>query len=444
MRNLSTSAGVDLVSLANRPSEPDSSRKLQKAIRALQQNEADRNNAPFGLPPPLPFHPPARRLEGIFEGVSASASLKSLYSTPLTSRYTQRFAGKSAGPTLAAQFLDDHCEGATIQVEEQVSLVEHLIGRGQNRPSSASFALPPVELVQLLVDAYFTQFNSQMPMLHRPSFNRALFSGKADSDPGFRSLRESQGVYKGSDSSTNPSSSPVFVVLALGARWAQDPRIRGDWSAKALYAASCCESPVGEHASERSTLFDLQASTLAVVHLLGAETSVQAWTTGGLASEFLRPSRRSTAKCLSAVRKFIDVGAHLETTEWWTRSPLIDQLRKRAFHLLFTFDRELFIPFLSARQSELKRPARPQVSAPLHLVDRWRFKILISICSTRTSLRLVPCTLLIFLSLESPSTTMYWIGGTASRSERLRLRLPGILLVCSSTSPRSPQYLEGL
>jgi hypothetical protein len=40
------------------------------------------------------------------------------------------------------------------------------------------------------------------------------------------------------------------------------------------------------------------------------------------------------------VRKFIDVGAHLETTERWTQSALVDQLRKRAFHMLFTLDRE--------------------------------------------------------------------------------------------------------
>ncbi|ORY46309.1 fungal-specific transcription factor domain-domain-containing protein [Leucosporidium creatinivorum] len=317
LRNLSTSAGVDLVSLAHRPSEPDSSQKLQKAIKALQQTEADRNNVPFGLPPPQQYHPPARRIEGIFEG---------------------RFAGKSAGPTLAAQVLDDHCEGATIQVEEQVSLVEHLIGRGEDHVSSASFALPPVELVQLLVDAYFAQLNEQMPVLHRPSFTRALFSGKADSDPAFRSL--------------------LFVVLALGTRWVEDPRIRGDWSAEALYAASCCESPVGEHASAGSTLFDLQASTLAVIYLLGAATSVQAWSTGGL-----------------AMRKFIDVGAHLETTERWTQSPLVDQLRKRAFHMLFTLDR-----FCSA---SLGRPLaiqdfdfdlRHPVAIDDDALDRWESK----------------------------------------------------------------------
>lgn len=86
LRNLSTSAGVDLVSLAHHPSEPDSSEKLQKAIKALQQNEADRNNAPFGLPPPQHFHPPGRRIEGIFEGVSPSASTEPLYRRMLTSR----------------------------------------------------------------------------------------------------------------------------------------------------------------------------------------------------------------------------------------------------------------------------------------------------------------------------------------------------------------------
>lgn len=72
LRNLSTSAGVDLVSLAHHPSGPDSAQKLQQAIRALQQTESDRNNAPFGLPPPQQYHPPSRRLQGVLDGVSPS------------------------------------------------------------------------------------------------------------------------------------------------------------------------------------------------------------------------------------------------------------------------------------------------------------------------------------------------------------------------------------
>lgn len=41
------------------------------------------------------------------------------------------------------------------------------------------------------------------------------------------------------------------------------------------------------------------------------------------------------------VRKAIDVGVHREARYRWQASPLEDQLRKRAFHTLYSLDRSI-------------------------------------------------------------------------------------------------------
>lgn len=51
------------------------------------------------------------------------------------------------------------------------------------------------------------------------------------------------------------------------------------------------------------------------------------------------PSFVSADRPSSAVRRAIDAGVHREKRTRWTNSPLFDQLRRRAFYTLLSFDR---------------------------------------------------------------------------------------------------------
>lgn len=55
---------------------------------------------------------------------------------------------------------------------------------------------------------------------------------------------------------------------------------------------------------------------------------------------FLLPRELTTGRRLT-VRKAIDVGVHREARARWTSSVLEDQLRKRAFWMLYSLDRTL-------------------------------------------------------------------------------------------------------
>lgn len=67
---------------------------------------------------------------------------------------------------------------------------------------------PPENLIPRLVDNYFSCLNPYLPLLHRPSFERALADRRHHNDIGFGSV--------------------VMLVCSLGARWTDDPRAFSD------------------------------------------------------------------------------------------------------------------------------------------------------------------------------------------------------------------------
>ena len=64
---------------------------------------------------------------------------------------------------------------------------------------------PSDDLMFHLVDNFFTYLNPYLPILHRPSFDRALRERSHHTDIGFGSV--------------------VLLVCALGARWSEDARV---------------------------------------------------------------------------------------------------------------------------------------------------------------------------------------------------------------------------
>lgn len=72
---------------------------------------------------------------------------------------------------------------------------EHMIG----------YRYPPDDLIPDLVNSYFAYVNPFLPVLHRPSFERALNDRRHHTDVGFGSV--------------------VMLVCAIGARYFDDPRV---------------------------------------------------------------------------------------------------------------------------------------------------------------------------------------------------------------------------
>lgn len=247
-------------------------------------------------------------------------------------------------------------------------------------PSSLSFALPPAELVQQLVNAYFTQVNEQQPILHWPSFERDLVGDTASKDATFRSLRQLQlGAVRNcpltrcpQSSSSSPSAHAGSVTLfsrstgpPRGSTGHLVPRLKSVPSVprappSTTYKLPHCRSStswVRKRACRRGTQ---KASPV-------SRTGVQ--------------RRRPSLTPRSSVRKFIDIGAHLDSTERWTQSPLVDQLRKRAFHALHVADREF-------RGSAARKPGfgslcSAQVSSQRQSDAHWPFRSVTLPSSTR-------------------------------------------------------------
>ena len=74
------------------------------------------------------------------------------------------------------------------------------------------YRYPPDDLMPELVNNYFTFLNPFLPVLHRPSFERALNDMRHHNDIGFGSV--------------------VMLVCALGARWSEDTRVYIDGMSK--------------------------------------------------------------------------------------------------------------------------------------------------------------------------------------------------------------------
>ncbi|KAM0753042.1 hypothetical protein T439DRAFT_188455 [Meredithblackwellia eburnea MCA 4105] len=252
-----------------------------------------------------------------------------------------RFVGRHSGPAIAQTLLKTYM-GSIDPVYtanyQQVSLVDQMMNEGTS-DKATDVPFPPPDLAGLLVDKFFEHIYPLAPILHRPSLARGIKSGLIDTNPSFRRL--------------------VLAIFALGARFVTDsrlpthpiietaiPRVQRHAAGYAYHQASWGQqSPTQASA----TLFDLQSLVLGVIWISGAASTFLLWQSVG-----------------TAIRRLIDVGAHVEERERWNESPLEDQLRKRAAHFLLTIDRKI--------STQLGRPLALQddesdLSYPIDITD---------------------------------------------------------------------------
>ncbi|KAI5115861.1 hypothetical protein M0805_001580 [Coniferiporia weirii] len=162
---------------------------------------------------------------------------------------------------------------------------------------------PPDDLMPELVDSYFANLNLFFPLLHRPSFERALADRRHHTDIGYGSV--------------------VLLVCALGARWSDDPRCLLEGMSKHSSGWKWFDQ-VQVHRKSfvgAPRLYDLQIYALSSFFLQSSSSPQSSWTMVGI-----------------GIRLAEDVGAHRRKVY---NAPLSveSELWKRAFWVLVALDR---------------------------------------------------------------------------------------------------------
>lgn len=192
------------------------------------------------------------------------------------------------------------------------SITEQAIISEKQRLYHAS-PLPPQDLMDHLLDLYHRNVHPFKAIIHWPSFLRTLKSPPHLRDPSFRSL--------------------VFVVLAHASWFSDDPRVLPD-------ASLCGEGRVEEAKGLQwllagislsfrpffppASIYDLQFNALCLEYFWRTTSMVFTW-----------------SSVYFSIRRFVDAGAHRETTKRWSSSLMIDQLRKRAWWAVVVIDRSV-------------------------------------------------------------------------------------------------------
>ncbi|THH00006.1 hypothetical protein EW026_g2466 [Hermanssonia centrifuga] len=163
---------------------------------------------------------------------------------------------------------------------------------------------PEKDLMESLIDLYFTRSGLYLPIFHRPTFERDVRVGLHIHDQGFGSV--------------------VLLVCALGARFSNDPRVLLEGIKDQHSAGWKWFRQV--HWVRRSLLVpprlsDLQIASLTAIFLHGSSTPQSSWTAIGM-----------------GIRLAQDVGAHRRKV-YGSVPTVEEELWKRAFWVLVTLDR---------------------------------------------------------------------------------------------------------
>ncbi|KAJ7450222.1 fungal-specific transcription factor domain-containing protein [Mycena latifolia] len=173
-------------------------------------------------------------------------------------------------------------------------------------PAAPRYTFPPDDLIPRLVALYFEHINLFFPLLHRPTFERAVAAGTHRHDAGF--------------------GGTLLLVCALGARYADDTRVHlptivgADARSTAGWAYFDQVQLAGHPLRGQPTLYDLQSYCLAVEFLERTSGPRACWTLVGF-----------------GIRLGQDIGAHRTKAQMCPPTPA-EELEKRAYWLLILFD----------------------------------------------------------------------------------------------------------
>ncbi|KAH9851367.1 fungal-specific transcription factor domain-containing protein [Lenzites betulinus] len=222
-----------------------------------------------------------------------------------------RYHGKSSSMMLLQAAVDMKYEYTGVQPDDFIpepadnNADDHLkawklLALADDLPPYTDF--PPADLMNALVDSYFTELNLFLPLLHRPTFEARIKKGLHLKEEGF--------------------SAVLLLVCSIGSRWIRDPRLEQyglpgmpgwKWFVQVEQARkSIFATP---------QLADLQKCVLMAMYLGGNGSSHNCWTLIGM-----------------GIRAAQDMGAHRKKT-YASLSRADGEECKRAFWCLVMFDR---------------------------------------------------------------------------------------------------------
>ncbi|KAJ8473474.1 hypothetical protein ONZ45_g16282 [Pleurotus djamor] len=174
-------------------------------------------------------------------------------------------------------------------------------------PPTLSLQFPEEDLMPVLIDNYFENFNLLLPLLHRPTFERSMKDG-------LHLIHDTFGAI-------------VLLVCALGSRQSDDPRVclsdveHPEYSRGWKYFNQV--QIVRQSVLSAPTLYDLQLYCLAIEFLRDSSVGHSCWTLVGI-----------------ALRLAQEVGVHKWRRK--NRAPTVEnELWMRAFWILLSLDRTL-------------------------------------------------------------------------------------------------------
>ncbi|PWN46148.1 hypothetical protein IE81DRAFT_84812 [Ceraceosorus guamensis] len=162
------------------------------------------------------------------------------------------------------------------------------------------YRLPGQEVLRSLFDVYFGLLHPMIPILHRPSMEQDIAAGRAEVDVAFRGL--------------------VFTVLAIAARYSNDPRCWSDRSCPQTAGDDFAAASRLYHQVHSASLINIQVLSLSCFFASANMGPGVSWTLLGV-----------------AIRGIFDIGAHQERTLVGL-SLLEQELLRRTFWNLVTLD----------------------------------------------------------------------------------------------------------
>ncbi|RPD54024.1 hypothetical protein L227DRAFT_512443 [Lentinus tigrinus ALCF2SS1-6] len=161
--------------------------------------------------------------------------------------------------------------------------------------------LPPPDLMEKLIDAFFMHYNMFVPILHRPTFEQKIKDGLHLRDQTFGAI--------------------ALLVFANGSRVVDDPRVQTDDGRVAGWKWFEQVEIARWTYMERSRVEDLQTCALLSMYLGGSNVPQGSWTVIGL-----------------GIRLAQDMGAHRKKV-YDSRPSVEGESMKRAFWALIILDR---------------------------------------------------------------------------------------------------------
>ncbi|KAJ1028723.1 hypothetical protein NDA16_001889 [Ustilago loliicola] len=162
------------------------------------------------------------------------------------------------------------------------------------------YTLPDRDLINDLFDVFFEQLHPLMPIVHRPSLERDLSTGRADKDSAFRGF--------------------VFTILAIASRFSNDRRVLADSGDPDTAGDHFAAASRLYHQVYAASLINVQVMILTATFMHGAIGPGASWTVLGV-----------------AIRALQDIGLHQEKA-YRGFSPYEQELRRRVFWGAFILD----------------------------------------------------------------------------------------------------------